>query len=282
VLPHPKISQRRQCVLLGVARSSLSYIPVPECELDRKIKRIMDELQLDLPCTGSRRMTLYLARDFGIHVNRKRVVRLRQEMGLEAIYCRPNTSLAEPSHKKFPYLLRSLHIDHADMVWCSDITYVPMPSGNAFLCAVMDWHTRKVLGWAVSNVMDVNLCLLALDRALTLSGTCPTYFNTDQGSQFTCMEWIDKLTSLGVKISMDGKGRWLDNVFIERLWRSVKYEDIYIRCYLTVLALELGMAAWFVTYNDRLPHSSLGMLTPSVFHAQSKAAWIAAQPALIG
>jgi putative transposase len=233
----------------------------------------MDELHFKYPSAGSRRVAVFLERDHGVVVNRKRVARLRLEMGLQAIYCEPKTSLSEPQHKKFPYLLKGLKIDRADLVWCTDITYVPMAGGNAFLCAVMDWHTRKVLGWAVSNVMDVGLCLAALEMALKESGSVPTYFNTDQGSQFTCVEWIEKLTALGIKISMDGKGRWMDNVLIERLWRSVKYDDIYIRCYATVLDLEVGMRNWLGLYNDWLPHSSLGMLTPSVYYARSKAAW---------
>lgn len=261
-------------MLLGIARSSLHYEPVAADAQDLQIKRIMDEIQLEFPCTGSRRAVAYLARDHGMRVNRKRVQRLRREMGLEAIYCRPRTSLAEPTHKKYPYLIKGLVIDRADVVWCTDITYIPMDGSHAFLCAVMDWFTRKVLGWAVSNVMDVGLCIRALDQALANSGSRPECFNTDQGTQFTCMEWIEKLTSLGVKISMDGKGRWMDNVFIERLWRSVKYEDIYIRCYLTVLELELGMARWFGRYNDWLPHSSLGMMTPSAFYEASKQAWL--------
>jgi putative transposase len=244
---------------------------VPECEEDLKIKRIMDEIHLLDPSVGSRRAVVLLNRDHRLNVNRKRVVRLRREMGLEAIYCRPGTSMADASHKKFPYLLRGLAINRADMVWCTDITYVPMASGNAYLCAVMDWYTRKVLGWAVSNVMDVGMCLRALEGAL-VGGVVPAYFNTDQGSQFTGAEWIGRLTELDVRISMDGKGRWMDNVFIERLWRSVKYEDIYSRCYDTVRDLELGMGTWFERYNHWRPHSSLGMATPAAFYQASREA----------
>lgn len=268
---HPDLSLRRQCELLGIARSSLAYIPAPEGDEDLRIKRILDEIHLLDPSSGSRRCVVILARDHGLTVNRKRAQRLRREMGLEAVYCRPGTSMANPAHKKFPYLLRGMVIDRADMVWCADITYVPMAKGNAYLCAVMDWHTRKVLGWAVSNVMDTGLCLLALERALAL-GNVPDVFNTDQGSQFTSEEWIGMLTALGIKISMDGKGRWMDNVFIERVWRSVKYEDIYIRCYETVLDLERGMGAWFDKYNNWRPHSSLGQATPAAFHAASREA----------
>jgi putative transposase len=164
-----------------------------------------------------------LERDHEIQINRKRVQRLRRAMGLEAIWYRPRTTVPDRSQRKYPYLLRDLKIDRANQVWCTDFTDVPMPVGHAYLCAVMDWHTRKVLGWTVSNTMDTELCLNALQQALTLTGTKPDIFNTDQGSQFTPEEWTPRLTGLGIAISMDGKGRWMGNVFIGRLWRSVKY-----------------------------------------------------------
>lgn len=215
------------------------------------------------PCLGSRRLVALLKREHGLIVNRKRVQRLRREMGIETIYCKPNTSVPNKDHKKYPYLLRDLKITQPDQVWCTDITYIPMPKGNAYLCAVMDWHSRKVLGWSVSNTMDTTLCLNALNEALSNTSARPEIFNTDQGSQFTSIQWIDKLTSLGIKVSMDGKGRWMDNVFIERLWRSVKYEEIYIRSHDNIQELESGLSTWFKRYNEWRPHQALGNLTPN-------------------
>jgi putative transposase len=257
---------RTQCQLLGVARSSLDYVPVEETTLNAQIKRQLDELYLREPCLGSRKLVTVLARDHGIEVNRKRVQRLRLEMGLEAIYCKPRTSIANKADRIHPYLLRDLSVTRADQVWCADITYIPMKRGSAYLCAVMDWHTRCVLGWAVSNTMDTSLCLLALERAKAWAKCVPEIFNTDQGSQFTSAEWTGRLTEWGVKISMDGKGRWMDNVFIERLWRSLKYEDIYIKEYATVNALEKGIESWMTRYNTWRPHEALGNLTPSAMY----------------
>lgn len=263
---HAKLSMRTQCQLLGVARSSLDYVPVEETALNAQIKRQLDELYLREPCLGSRKLVTVLARDHGIEVNRKRVQRLRLEMGLEAIYCKPRTSIANKADRIHPYLLRDLSVTRADQVWCADITYIPMKRGSAYLCAVMDWHTRCVLGWAVSNTMDTSLCLLALERAKAWAKCVPEIFNTDQGSQFTSAEWTGRLTEWGVKISMDGKGRWMDNVFIERLWRSLKYEDIYIKEYATVNALEKGIESWMTRYNTWRPHEALGNLTPSAMY----------------
>ena len=217
---HLKISLRRQCALLGVARSTVAYVPVAEDPEDVRIKRLVDEIYMKDPCLGVRRLVTVLARDHGLKVNRQRLQRLRRELGHEAIWCRPRTSIPDAGHVQYPYLLPHLAVTRPDQVWCSDLTYVPMPAGHAFLCAVMDWHTRKVLGWALSNTMDTGLGLEALKQALETAGRVPEIFNTDQGSQFTAAEWTGRLTELGVKISMDGRGRWLDNVFIERLWRS--------------------------------------------------------------
>ena len=260
---HPQLSVREQCKLLGVTRSSLDYKPVVESEEDRKIKRHLDEIYLRDPCLGSRRLIKILERDYGFLVNRKRLRRLREEMGVETIWCRPRTSVPNAAHRKYPYLLRNLEVERPNQVWCADITYVPMPLGNAYLCAVMDWHSRHVLGWAVSNTMDGELCQRALNLALAESGQRrPEIFNTDQGSQFTAQEWTQRLTNLGVQISMDGKGRWMDNVFIERLWRSVKYEEIYLREHRTIPALEHGLQDWFKRYNEWRPHQNLGNRTP--------------------
>lgn len=204
---------RKQCQLPGLARSTADYVPAPEDPEDIRIKRLLDEIYLIDPCLGSRRLVTVLERDHGVKVNHKRVDRLRREMGHEAIRCKPRTSIPDDGHRKYPYLLRKLAIDRPDQVWCTDITCVPMPRGHAFLCAVMDWHSRKVLGWAVSNTMGTELCLEALEKALDSTGKVPEIFNTDQGCQFTSAEWIARLTGLGVKISMDGRGRWMDNVF---------------------------------------------------------------------
>jgi putative transposase len=264
---HPQLSQRTQCKLLGVTRSTLSYKPVPESAEALRITRIMDEIYLDDPCVGTRRLVTLFERDHSLIVNRKRLQRLRHEMGLETIWCRPRTSIPDKGHRKFPYLLRNLEVSRPNQVWCADITYVPMPRGHAYLCAVMDWYSRKVLGWAVSNTMDNELCQRALDAAVAQSGGClPEIFNTDQGSQFTSPEWTGKITALGIAVSMDGKGRWMDNVFIERLWRSVKHEEIYLRAHATVLELEAGMEAWFERYNTWRPHAALGNRTPHHVH----------------
>ena len=266
---HPSLSLRQQCELLSVSRSSLDYVPVPVSAEDLKIMRIMDEIYLRDPCIGVRRVVQLLERDYGIFANRKRVQRLRRAMGIETMFCQPRTSIPDRAHVKFPYLLRDKKITRANEVWCSDITYVPMEHGNAFLCVVMDWYSRKVLGWAVSNTMDVTLCLTAFARALKAAGgDLPEIFNTDQGSQFTSREWVAALQEKGIAISMDGKGRWMDNVFIERLWRSVKYEDIYLRGYASIDALIAGLTRWFCDYNEWRPHQIFGGSTPAKIYAQ--------------
>ena len=269
---HPKISMRRQCELLGVARSTVDYVPVQEDPEDVLIKRLLDEIYLKDPCLGSRRLVTVLDRDYGLKVNRKRVQRLRDEMGVETIWCRPRTTIPDDGHRKYPYLLRNLAITAPDEVWCADITYVPMERGHAYLCAVMDWHSRKVLGWALSNTMDVGLCMDALERALESTGRVPGIFNTDQGSQFTSAAWTGRLEGLGVKVSMDGRGRWMDNVFIERLWRSVKYECIYLHGHGTLTELRRELTSWFGRYNDWRPHERLGNLTPTTVYDRRTAA----------
>ena len=263
---HPVLSMRKQYDLLGVARSTAAYKPVVESEKNLRIKRILDELYLIDPCLGTRRLVTILKRDHGLKVNRKRVQRLRQEMGIEAIYCKPRTSIPDDGHRKYPYLLRNLAVERPDQVWCTDITYVPMPGGNAYLCAVMDWYSRKVLGWAVSNTMETGLCLEALDQALANTGRVPEIFNTDQGCQFTSEEWTGRLKELEIEISMDGKGRWMDNVFIERLWRSVKYEHIYLFEHPTIIELCEGLEGWFERYNTWRPHQSFDNQTPATIY----------------
>lgn len=261
---------RTQCKLLGVSRSSLSYKPVAAKPQDQQLYRFLDEIYMRDPCLGTRRLVTVLERDHGITINRKKLQRVRRQMGMEAIYRKPRTSIPDQTHRIYPYLLRKLPISRADQAWCADITYVPMPRGHAYLCAVMDWHTRCVLGWAVSNTMDVAFCLLALERARERAGCVPEIFNTDQGSQFTSQEWTGKLQEWGVAISMDGKGRWMDNVFIERLWRSIKHEDIYLREYATVDALEAGVDRWMKHYNTWRPHQHLGNGTPEEAYRPKK------------
>lgn len=263
---HPKISMRKQCKLLTVARSSVDYQAVVEAPEDIRIKHVLDETYLIDPALGSRRLVTVLDRDHDMKVNRKRVQRLRREIGQEAIWCKPRTSIPDEGHRKYPYLLRGVAVDRPDHVWCADITYVPMPRGHAYLCAVMDWHSRKVLGWSLSNTMGTDLCLEALENALRSTARVPEIFNTDQGCQFTSAEWTGRLSDLGVKISMDGKGRWMDNVFIERLWRSVKYERIYLLEHATVTALRASLITWFDRYNTWRPHEALGNLTPHVVY----------------
>lgn len=254
---------RQQCKLLGISRSNLSYQPKPESDENWRIKRLLDELYLEDPCLGTRRLVTVLARDHNIHVNRKRLQRLRREMGLEAIYCKPRTSQPGEGHKTWPYLLKNLTINRPNQVWSTDITYVPMPKGCAYLCAVMDWHSRRVLGWSLSNTMDVGLCLRAFNQAVEVAGQVPEIMNSDQGSQFTSCEWAEKMLGSGVRISMDGRGRYLDNIFIERLWRSVKYEDIYLHEYEDLRKLASGLSKWFGRYNGWRPHEMLDNKTPN-------------------
>ena len=259
---HPKLSMRKQCELLGVARSSVDYQAVPEPPEDIRIKRLLDEIYMVDPCLGSRRLVTVLKRDHGVEINRKRLQRLRREIGHEAIWCKPRTSIPDDGHRKYPYLLRNLSITRPDHVWCTDITYVPMPGGHAYLCAVMDWASRKVLGWAVSNTMETGLCMEALENALATTGRVPEIFNTDQGCQFTSAEFTQPLLARGVKLTMDGKGRCLDNVFVERLWRSVKYEEIYRKSYRSLVDAHAQLDTYFRFYNERRPHSVFDGATP--------------------
>jgi putative transposase len=260
---HPEISMRKQSKLLGVARSTAAYKPVSDKPENLRIKRLLDEIHMIDPCLGIRRLVKVLDRDYGVTIKHKRLRRLRREMGLEAIWCKPRTSIPDKNHRKYPYLLRKLPINLPDQVWCADITFVPMPRGSAYLCAVMDWHSRKVLGWAVSNTMGTGLCLEALEEAFRNTGKVPGIFNTDQGSQFTSLEWTGRLLEHGIRISMDGRGRWMDNVFIERLWRSVKYEEIYLKEHATIPVLRKGLNEWFKRYNHWRPHQHLNNQTPA-------------------
>jgi putative transposase len=264
---HPALSVRRQCELLGLSRSSLYYEPGGEAAEDLRLMRRIDEQYTARPFYGSRRMTVWL-NEQGEEVNRKRVQRLMRVMGLEAIYPKPRLSLAGKGHRIYPYLLRGVKVVRRDQVWSTDITYVPMPSGFMYLAAVIDWYSRYVIGWRLSNTLDGSFCLEMLEDALR--GGKPEVFNTDQGVQFTAAAFTGRLESAGVAVSMDGRGRALDNVFVERLWRSVKYEDIYIQGYDTVPGLQRGLARYFAFYNDERPHQSLGYRTPAAVYRGTK------------
>jgi putative transposase len=255
-----------QCRLLRVARSTLYYRPAPVSADDLAVMRRIDELHLAWPFYGSRRMAAVLRRE-GWAVNRKRAKRLMRVMAIEAIYQKPNTSKGHPDHKVYPYLLRGLTIDRPNQVWCADIPYIPMAKGFVYLVAVMDWFSRRVLSWRLSITMETDFCVEALREATELYGP-PEIFNTDQGVQFTSAAFVDELASRGVRISMDGKGRYLDNIFIERLRRSLKYEDVYIKAYGSVAEARRSLGEWLAFYNDVRPHQSLGYRTPrEIFEA---------------
>ena len=257
---HPVLSVTRQCELLELPRASYYHQPKPEPTETLRLMRLIDETYLAYPFFGSRQMTLWLRRQ-GERINRKRVQRLMRRLGLEAIYQKPNLSRAQAGHRIYPYLLRHLAVTRPNQVWATDITYVPVQGGYAYLCAVIDWHSRCVLAWELSNTLDAGFCARAVQRALAVHGT-PEIFNTDQGCQFTSAEFTQPLLALGVKLSMDGKGRCLDNVFVERLWRSVKYEEGYLKCYVSLGDAHAQLDTYFRFYNERRPHSSLGEATP--------------------
>lgn len=258
-----ELSLRRQCALLGLPRSTLYYELNGIAEEDLVLMRLLDEQYLKTPFYGSRRMRQFLQGQ-GHRVNRKRVQRLMRQMGLEAIYPKPRTSLANPEHKIYPYLLRGLAVARPNQVWCADITYVPMPRGFLYLVAVLDWYSRYVVSWKLSNTMETGLCVEALEAAL--QHAVPEIFNTDQGAQFTAAAFVDTLLKVGIQVSMDGRGRALDNAFIERLWRSVKYEDLYLRDYATVPEVEQGLTRYFEFYNHERCHQALDYLTPAQVH----------------
>jgi putative transposase len=257
---HPRLSVVRQCELVSISRSGFYYRPAGETPLNLALMRLIDEQFLQTPWYGARQMARHLRRE-GYTVGRKRVRRLMARMGLEPIYQRPRTTIPHPGHRIYPYLLREMVIDRPNQVWCADITYIPMRRGFLYLVAVMDWSTRKVLSWRVSNTMDVEFCIEALEDALARFGR-PDIFNSDQGSQFTSPRFTGVLQAAGVCISMDGRGRWMDNVFIERLWRSLKYECIYLHAFETGTDLRAGLASWIAYYNTCRPHSTLAGRTP--------------------
>lgn len=257
---HPRLSIVRQCALVSLAGSTFYREPAPETDVNLALMRLIDEQFMETPWYGSRQMARHLRRE-GHPVGRKRVRRLMAKMGLVPIYQRPRTTVPHPEHRIYPYLLRDLIVDRANQVWCADITYIPMRRGFLYLVAIMDRATRKVLSWRVSNTMDMEFCLEALGDAMARFGR-PGIFNTDQGSQFTSPRFTSMLAAAGVRISMDGRGRWMDNVFIERLWRSLKYECVYLHAFETGSELRAGLAQWIGYYNGRRPHSSLNGRTP--------------------
>ena len=266
---HPRLSVRRQCVLLGIPRSQLYYEPVPEKPENLELMRRIDEQYLKTPFWGSRNIGAFL-RKRGERVNRKRIQRLMRKMGLEGMSPGPSTSRPAPGHTVYPYLLKDVPIERPNQVWSSDITYVPLGQGYLYLVAVMDWYSRLVLSWRLSNSLDADFCVDALDEALDHGR--PEIFNTDQGAQFTSALFTERLLSEAIEISMDGRGRALDNVFIERLWRSVKYEDIYLKEYASGADCQKGLRSYFNFYCHERPHQSLDYHTPWEVHSSHRSA----------
>lgn len=259
----------RQCTLLDLSRSSVYYTPQPVSASDLALMRRIDELHLNHPFAGARMLRDLLVQE-GFAVGRRHVATLMKKMGIEALYRRPNTRRKHPENPVFRYLLRGLDITRSNQVWAMDITYIPMQKGFVYLAAVLDWATRRVLSWRLSNTLTTDFCLEAVEDALGRYGT-PEIFNTDQGSQFTSTEFVDLLRHHGMRQSMDGKGRWVDNVFVERLWKSVKYEEVYLHAYDSIAQAKQGLERYFTFYNQRRPHSSLDGQTPDqvYFHSLS-------------
>lgn len=262
------LSLRRQCELLGLNRSSWYYEPAQESPENLHLMRLIDEQYTRTPFYGWPRMTAYLRQDKGWPVNHKRVQRLMQIMGLQAIYPKPRTTTTNAAHRRYPYLLRGVTIEQPDQVWSADITYIPMVQGFMYLVAVLDWFSRYVITWQLSNTLDGRFCLDALRVALQHGR--PDIFNTDQGVQFTATDFTQTLEQAGIRISMDGRGRALDNVFVERLWRTVKYENVYLMDYASVPELEAGLQRYFHFYNHERLHQSLGYHTPAIVYLTSR------------
>ena len=263
-----QLSLVRQCTLLNISRASVYYRPVSTRAEDLELMARMDRQYLKTPFYGSRRMKAWLLAE-GYLVSRSKVRRLMRLMGLEAIYRRPNTSKPAPGHRVYPYLLKGVDVNRVDQVWAADITYIPMAQGFLYLVAIMDWHSRHVLAWKLSNTMDTDFCVTALEAALGKGR--PEVFNTDQGAQFTSDAFTQTLQERGIRVSMDGKGRYLDNIFVERLWRSIKYEEVYLKAYQTVAEARVGINAYLEFYNRRRPHQSLGYRTPAQVYQKGQA-----------
>jgi putative transposase len=262
-----KLPIKRQAELLDISRGTVYYQPRPISPRNQRLMNRIDRLHLELPFAGAR-MLRDLLRLEGHRVGRSKVSRLMRLMGIEALYRKPRTTRRNPEHKVYPYLLRNLPVTRCNQVWAMDITYIPMARGFVYLAAVVDWHSRRVLSWKVSTTMDVHFCIEAVEEAMEKYGK-PDIFNTDQGSQFTSQAFTGLLKDNGIRISMDGKGAWRDNVFVERLWRSVKYEEVYLHAYDTVSAAKAGLDRYFRFYNSRRPHSSLDRQTPDQFYFDS-------------
>jgi putative transposase len=260
---HLSISISRQCELLGLARSSFYYEIQPETEQNLRLMKMLDRQYTARPFYGVRKMTAWLATQ-GEIVNPKRVRRLLRKMGIEAIYPKPNLSRPQDNVRKYPYLLREEKITAPNQVWSTDITYIPLPQGYVYLVAVIDWYSRYVLSWELSNTMDMTFCLSALEKALAQN--TPKIFNSDQGSQFTSTAFTGRLEKEGILVSQDGRGRALDNIFVERLWRSVKYEEVYLKGYTSVIEALRGLDEYFDFYNDERLHQSLNYQTPAMIH----------------
>jgi putative transposase len=269
--PEHALAIVRQAEELEISRSTIYYRPRPISDADLMLMRRIDELHLDYPFAGSRMLRDLLSHQ-GLEVGRRHVRTLMRRIGIEALYRKPNTSKPAPGHKIYPYLLRGLAITRPDQVWAMDISYIPMARGFVYLAAVIDWFSRRVLSWRLSITMDTSFCIEALDEALRLHGK-PEIFNTDQGSQFTSEAFTGRLKEEGIQISMDGRGRWADNVYVERLWRSLKYEHVYLHAYESVGETRTKIGRYFEFYNFRRPHSSLGAQTPDqvYFHRPPEA-----------
>ena len=262
------LSVSRQCELLDLARSSYYYVPEPVSDEELELMRLIDQCYLELPFYGTRRIKDWLQDKHNRVVNRKRIQRLRRLLAIETLYPKRNLSLANHQHKIYPYLLHGLTIDRPNQVWSTDITYIPMAKGFVYLVAVMDWYSRRVLSWKLSTTMDTSFCVEALEEAIENYG-CPEIFNTDQGAQFTSEQFTGVLKQHDIKISMDGKGRWIDNVFVERLWRSVKYEEVYLKAYDSVFDAKRSLGRYFDFYNTERRHQSLEKQTPDSVYNQS-------------
>jgi putative transposase len=262
---HKRLSIVRQCELVSISRASFYRPLASESPENLVLMRLIDEAFLECPFYGARQMARHLRR-LGWCIGRKRVRRLMRKIGLSPIYQTPKTSVPHPQHKIYPYLLRHLAIERPNQVWCADVTYIPMRRGFLYLVAILDWASRKVLAWRLSNTMEADFCVAALEEALARYGR-PDIFNTDQGSQFTSLAFTTTLKDAGIRISMDGRGRWMDNVFIERLWRSLKYECVFLNAFETGSEARIGIGRWIAYYNAARPHSSLGGRTPSEAYA---------------
>jgi putative transposase len=265
---HPRLSIVRQCELASISRSSFYRAPTMENEATLRLMRLIDGQFLETPWYGSRQMTRHLRRN-GWCIGRHRARRLMSKMGLAPIYQHPKTSEPHPRHKIHPYLLRHLTIEQPNQVWCADVTYIPMRRGFLYLVAIMDWASRKVLAWQLSNTMEADFCVAALEEAIVRYGK-PDIFNTDQGSQFTSFAFTNTLREAGIRISMDGRGRWMDNVFIERLWRSLKYECVFLNAFETGSEARAGIGRWIGYYNANRPHSTFGGRTPDEVYAMQQ------------